>query len=715
MVAHGSSLRSDSPTLGLTGESEGSKVPLVPGVKSAIAALAALATASVAMAAPAYAQAPADEVVPGQLLVRFEPGTGDAAGARIAAGQGAEVVDRFSAVPRLTLVDLPAGLGVAAAEDRFEALAGVAVAQPNRVFELAAEPNDPFFADGKLWALSNYGQDVPDIVSPAGMVPGGTVNSDIDAPEAWDLQQGNAAVRVGVIDSGITAGHEDISANLWHNQGEIPANDVDDDSNGRVDDIYGWDFVEDQGSPAEAGDPVPDDSNSHGTHVAGTIGAVGNNGIGSTGVSWDLSLMALKAGTADGLLYESAIIDAIGYADQMGAKVVNASYSGGGSDAVDDISRIAYQNASDVLFVAAAGNDGANVDASSRYPCAYSLPNVLCVAATDPSDGLAGFSSYGNTTVDLAAPGTNLLSTVPAFDAPVLFDDFEDGDLDEWVMGGDPANSWSLTTSSPKLGVRALTDSNAGSYTNDENSWIRTAAPFDLSGLDSCRLNFALAHTLGAGDTLRVEYTTDADPETGVWYPLHVNPYAGTGAFALRNLDFDFREATGHPAVHLRFRLVTNSAGGADGVQIDDVKVECVDVTASAYRARQGTSMAAPHVSGVAALLAAEYPGYGVEGLRNALLAGVDPLGSLQCKTVSGGRVNAFRSLMQGAPASAPDPSCPPVTEPEPDPVVKDPVVQDPPTVKKPNCKKKKLTAKAKKRCKRARAKEAKAKGSSRG
>ena len=159
--------------------------------------------------------------------------------------------------------------------------------------------------------------------------------------------------------------------------------------------------------------------------------------------------------------------------------------------------------------------------------------------------------------------------------------------------------------------------------------------------------------------------------------PLYaLNPYSGTGTFARRNLDFDFREVTGSPSVYIRFRLVTGSSETADGVHIDEVKVECVDTAATgSYRVKQGTSMAAPLVAGAAALLAAEYPAYDVEQLRNALLGGVEPLGSLQCKTVSGGRLNAFRSLAYGAPLTAPDPSCPPLVDPPdpPDPPPPDP------------------------------------------
>ncbi len=687
--------------------------PVVPGVRRVIAALAVLATVPVAWAAPASAQEPADEFVAGQLLVRFDKGTGSAESSEIAESQGAQVIDRFSIVPRLALVDLPAGLSVGAAESRFEGIGDVTFAQPNRVYRVDAEPDDPFFAGGSLWGLNNFGQDVPNLFPPPATVPGGAIDADIDAPEAWDLQTGDPSVTVGVIDSGITPTHEDLAGNLWNNVDEIPTNDVDDDGNGRKDDVYGWDFVEEGGGGPDAGDSTPDDANSHGSHVAGTIGAKGDNGVGATGVSWDVSLMGLKAGTADGLLYENAIIDAIGYADEMGAQIVNGSYTGGGSDAPTDASRIAYQNASDVLFVVAAGNEGTDNDATPRFPCSYTLPNVLCVGSTNPSDGLSSFSNYGNDDVDLAAPGSNILSTEPAFQAPLFFDNFEDGDLADWVIGGTPADSWSNSTEAPRLGARALSDSPGGDYEDDEDSFIRTAAPISLAGEDSCRLNLALGFNLGSGDTLRAEYTTDADPDTGTWMPLYaLNPYSGTGTFARRNLDFDFREVTGSPNVYFRFRLVTGSSGTADGVHIDEVKVECVDTAATgSYRVKQGTSMAAPQVAGAAALLVAEYPGYDVEQLRNALLGGVEPLGSLQCKTVSGGRLNAFGSLAYGAPLTAPEPSCPPVVDP-PDPP--GPPPPDPDPKKKKKCKKKVVKAgdgattsavKKKKRCKKSKKK----------
>jgi subtilisin family serine protease len=620
------------------------------GIAAATAALAL--AASGAAAASASGQTPSTtEVRPGALLVRFEPGVTASEARQLAAGQGARVEDRYEIVPRLAAIELPPGLGVGEAVRRFERLDGVASAQPDPVYRLEATvPDDPFYPS--LWGLSNTG------TGPFG----GVADADIDAPEAWDLQTGSSAVTVGVIDSGITASHDDLTGNLWAN--DDPPGNGDDDGNGRIDDAYGWDFVE-SGGPTN-GDNDPDDANSHGTHVAGTIGAVGDNATSVTGVSWDVGLMALKAGSADGSLYGSTIIAAVEYADTNGADIVNGSFSGGGSDIDDpdvDPVRAAYKNADETLFVVAAGNDGTDNDATPRYPCNYSLANVVCVAATNSSDQLASFSNFGNTSVDLAAPGVSTLSTEPAFDPPVFSESFE-GTLGQWeteVAAGKAPNGWALSTESPKLGTKALVDSPGGNYGNDEEGWIRNAAPFSLAGENSCRLSMALAHTLSSGDNLRVEYATSTDMggDPVGWQALYLSPFSGSGGFTRRYLDLDLFGTTGNPTVYLRFRLVTNSSGTADGVHIDDVKVECVNTgSAGLQLTKSGTSMAAPHVAGAAALLLAENPSYGVGQLRNALLANVDPIAAAQCRTVSGGRLNAFKALQNGAPAVAPAPSC---------------------------------------------------------
>ncbi len=231
---------------------------------------------------------------------------------------------------------------------------------------------------------------------------GGTPDADIDAPEAWDRTTGSRDVAVAVVDSGVDTSHPDLRPNAWRNAGEIEGNAVDDDGNGLVDDSRGWDFAQD--------DNTPDDANGHGTHVAGTLGARGNDGEGVAGVAWNTSIMPIRVLASDGSGSVSDVIKGYGYAARKGAKVINASLGG------DTLSRAEYDAIAavpDTLLVAAAGNDGADNDATGSFPCNYDLPNVVCVASTDRNDQLSGFSNRGRTTVDLAAPGESIASTYP--------------------------------------------------------------------------------------------------------------------------------------------------------------------------------------------------------------------------------------------------------------------------------------------------------------
>jgi subtilisin family serine protease len=250
-------------------------------------------------------------------------------------------------------------------------------------------PNDPEY--NRLWGLNNTGQ------------TGGTADADIDAPEAWDIETGNNIV-VGVIDSGVDYNHPDLNDNMWTNPGEIAGNGIDDDNNGYVDDIYGWDFVNNDNDPF--------DDNSHGTHVAGTIAAEGNNGIGVTGVSWSADIMALKfLGASNSGSYFDAI-QAIEYATMMGADLTNNSWRGYSfSQGLRDA--IAAANNAGQLFVAAAGNENNNNDTRPAYPASYNLSNIISVASTDDDDQRSGFSNFGSTSVDLGAPGSSVYSTIP--------------------------------------------------------------------------------------------------------------------------------------------------------------------------------------------------------------------------------------------------------------------------------------------------------------
>lgn len=233
----------------------------------------------------------------------------------------------------------------------------------------------------------------------------------VRAPEVWPTWMGSHDVIVGVIDTGIDYNHEDLAYNLWRNEKEIPGNNVDDDNNGYVDDLVGWDFV--------ANEPLPYDDNRHGTHVSGTIGAVGENGKGTIGVSPRILLMGVKFLDSRGSGKTNSAIKAIEYAAFNGARVLNNSWGGGSySKALEDT--IEETRKEGVLFVAAAGNSGNNIDNKPSYPASYKIDNIIAVAATDQNDKLASWSNYGKQLVHLAAPGVDTLSTTPNNDYQLL-------------------------------------------------------------------------------------------------------------------------------------------------------------------------------------------------------------------------------------------------------------------------------------------------------
>ncbi len=250
-------------------------------------------------------------------------------------------------------------------------------------------PNDARFSD--LWGLYNTGQN------------NGTPDADIDAPEAWDLTTGSPDVVVAVIDSGVDYDHEDLKANMWRNPGEILGNGIDDDGNGYIDDYYGIDAID------NSGDPMDDDG--HGTHASGSIAAVGNNGIGVTGVCWNCRIMALRFLSKDGGGSISDEIECIQYAVNQGVKIVSGSFGGYDSSQSEKNAIDAARN-SGVLFLFAVGNDGENNEIKTHYPSGYDSENIIAVGVSDRDDRLVSWSDYGITTVDIAAPGENILSTV---------------------------------------------------------------------------------------------------------------------------------------------------------------------------------------------------------------------------------------------------------------------------------------------------------------
>ena len=253
--------------------------------------------------------------------------------------------------------------------------------EPVYKYDALLEPNDPYYH--KQWGFEQ-----------------------IKAPIAWDRRTGRHAIRVAVIDSGVDYTHHDLSDNMWRNYLEIPNNRKDDDGNGIIDDYFGADFAF---TGSVGGDPM--DSDGHGTHVAGIIGAVSDNYLGVAGTAWEITIMAiryLKNGT--GLTVNSG--RAIYYAIDRHADIINASFGGGGkSRYVEDAIKAA--NKAGILFVAAAGNNNSDNDKFPHFPASYEVPNVISIMASDKKNRRASFSNYGKNTVDIAAPGRSVYSTIP--------------------------------------------------------------------------------------------------------------------------------------------------------------------------------------------------------------------------------------------------------------------------------------------------------------
>lgn len=363
------------------------------------------------------------DFVPGEVLVRFRHGSAVVAktdrvstmlSLRLQDGRDIPVeVRRFGGselVEGLRLARVPAEDTLQTVES-LNARADVEFAEPNYIWRRANLPNDTQF--GEQWGLKNTGQvGNNDQCANQPCPQPGTPGEDIDAELAWNTTTGSRSVVVAILDGGVDITHPDLQANIWTNPGEVANDGLDNDANGFIDDINGWDFVHNDKTVFDA-----EDGDDHATHVAGTIGAVGNNGLGVTGVNWQVSIMSIKVLGVAGSV--SDIIDGYNYVRTMkqrgiNVRVTNNSYSGPG---FSDAAFLAIQqlNAAGILFVAAAGNDAQDNFSFPQYPSDFAVPNIISVAATDRFGAMAVFSNFGARRVPMAAPGRGILSTVPQF------------------------------------------------------------------------------------------------------------------------------------------------------------------------------------------------------------------------------------------------------------------------------------------------------------
>jgi subtilisin family serine protease len=588
---------------------------------------------------------------PDRVIVQWASGAEH--GAKVEARSEADVEFKSDLGDRdFQLVEVEAGQTPAAAIQELEGDPVVAVAERDGYRTPNAIPNDPLF--GQLWGLRNLGASIAGF---SGALPG----ADVAAAAAWDRTVGNPAIVIADIDSGYRFDYADLGSVAWTNPGEgATANGADDDADGIVDDLHGADFVGISGSsPTIDGNPTDDDpfNGGHGVHTAGTMGAAGNDGIGITGVAQDVRIMPLRvcsrfASDGTNRCPLSSILSAINYAGAKGARAANMSL-GGNTFTQTEVNAIAANP--NVLYVISAGNDGSNNDVAAaaphghHYPCDYrptidaspavpgAIDNIVCVAATDQADGLASFSDYGPTSVDIGAPGTETLSAYPyltPFEETFSADDF----TTKWAASG-VSGGFQRTDEAP-LASFGMTDVVGPPTANTVRESTSAAVTVPPNG--GCKLIQTRRIVLTGGGHYRYSILLN-----GIEQESSEPTSTSVTGLERRFLELGAAFKAGG-SVQVRVRFTTGSAPAAgSGVWLDDVTIVCGEAIgqASAYGFLQGTSMAAPHVTGAAGLLFSLKPTASVTEVRNALLAGIDAIPSLAGVITTGGRLDIPKAL----------------------------------------------------------------------
>jgi subtilisin family serine protease len=561
--------------------------------------------------------------VPGEVIIKYHTGAAERK-SFIEGRPGWRVLKNFRD-SRLNLIKISSNENVREIVLELQNDPDVAYVEPNYYIYPAGMPDDPDM--GLVWALNNTGQEINGTA--------GTEDADIDAPEAWDIETGSRDIVIAVIDSGIDYSHPDLAANIWQNAGEIAGNGIDDDGNGFIDDLQGWDFVDDNNDPM--------DFLGHGTNNAGIIGAVGNNATGLAGVLWSARLMNLKMMDSLGVGTTAQAVAAIEYASENGAHIINASwadseYSQALKDAISGF---------DGLFITAAGNSGSDNDATQLYPASYDLDNVVSVAGSDASDELAFFSNYGAQSVDLAAPAMNNYTTLMNRET-VFFEDFEDGDISGWTSGGSP-DSWGIESSQPINGGFSVAESPGQNYVPDSDNWI-TAPAIDAEGKKGLQLTFRLS---GSSEYDHDFLTLQASRDLAAWEAVDFYvpgvgylPSVSGGTSNLR-VYADLSGFDGAQSLYFRFCFTSDAEDERSGWIIDDVSITAVSglYDGSEYGYAGGTSAATAYTSGVAGLMLCVKPEACAADLKSAVLSSVDKLEGLEGMVLSGGRLNAFEAV----------------------------------------------------------------------
>lgn len=517
-------------------------------------------------------------------------------------------------------VKLKKTLNVQEAIEEFKQDPDVLHAQPNYIYHALATPNDPRY--GQLWGLKNTAQTITSTGgrdTPSSENNPGVSGRDMNLEYAWNNITDCSSVVVAVIDSGVNYNHSDLESNMWNGGGAYPN--------------HGYDFVDSDNDPM--------DSNGHGTHVAGTIGAVGNNGTGSTGVCWKVKLMAIRVLDTTGSGTSAGIIDGINFAVDNGAKVINMSLGGPDFGQLES-DAVTYALTHNVLVVAASGNDGVNNDSVSTpsYPCNYAQDNVICVAALTQNYSMASFSNYGAINVDVGAPGVNIVSTWPGAHGTMT-----DAMTAGWNFYSSTGSGWaykSLNFGTPISCLVNPVNYNYSTAKYSNNMDARAWKSFNISSANAATLNLYMMTDVAAGDSISIHAKSgSSDPVPG---GTTLAAYSGSTDGYREPFEFDLTPFIGGQ-VAVGFNLLTNSSGVDLGVNFSGFSIDTLTYNTTSYNVISGTSMATPHVAGLAAMIYAYNPSYTYSDVATSIKSGGVATASLSGKTVTGKAVSAIGSL----------------------------------------------------------------------
>ncbi|MBI41083.1 MAG: peptidase S8 [Leptospiraceae bacterium] len=599
------------------------------------------------------------EYVPGEVIVKYKPGLSDHAQTARTTGLGLQTSIRM---PRLKArkAKILTGESVEQAVARLNKDPMVEYAEPNYLYQkFAPAPNDTHW--GKMWGLHNTGQTLS---SPSYATNNpGTSGKDIDILNAWDVTSDCSATTVAVIDTGVNYSHEDLSANMWDGTGCV-------DENGTTVPggcpNHGWDYVDDDNDPA--------DEEGHGSHVAATIGAVGNNNKGTSGVCQTADIMAVRVIGHEGAALDD-IAQGIEFAVRNGAKVINLSLGGGSTSSLME-DAIDFAEANDVVVIIAAGNSNQDLASNNVYPCELTNSNILCVAALDQDFDRASFSNFDTSSqssraVDLGAPGTNIMSaygTETELSGSSVYS--------SWLTAGTgPAADWisdECGTGANALDMLTVPDCSFWEFLVGETSTV-TVMPSSADrriyrnfSVSSSATHISLRHTIVAYgedkptspfcyDYTRAAYSSSTGDPVGSGTFLQLPDFNrgqfttyfcedGGTRFVASSTHF-LENCLGSTNCTIGYQHVSDVTANRPGAIVADMVVTTWTPSNTAYSYLNGTSMAAPHVAGLAALLRAYNPDYDAADTIQKIIDGGEAATDIASNTKYGVSINADNSM----------------------------------------------------------------------